>query len=76
MNFLKIDSDGAFNTAQKHGGATLLKKTPDALTKYVLIWDPHAARLVWSIRYAPSGNAAKLNVIVNASTGEFVYIEK
>src|SRR5438552_7509445 len=37
MNFLKIDSDVAFTTAQKHGGATLLKKTPDALTKYVLV---------------------------------------
>ena len=76
MNFLKIDSTEAFETAQKHGGATLLKKTPDMITQYKLLWDPRAARLVWSIKYAPSGDEAKLNAVINASTGQFIHIEK
>jgi hypothetical protein len=76
MNFLKVDSTDAYAMAQKHGGATFLKKTPDALTKYQLLWDPRAARLSWSIKYAPSGDESKLNVTVNASTGQFVHIEK
>ena len=76
MNFLKIDSTEAFETAQKHGGATLLKKTPDALTQYKLLWDPRAARLLWSIKYAPSGDESRLNAVINASTGQFVHVEK
>lgn len=76
MTFLKIDSNEAFETAQKHGGGTLLKKTPDALVKYQLIWEPRTPRLLWSIRYAPAGNEAKLNILINASTGDFLKIEK
>src|SRR5579863_4481594 len=53
MNFLKIDSTDAFGTAQKHGGAALLKKSPDMLTKYQLQWDPRQSHLFWSIQYAP-----------------------
>ena len=75
-NYLKVDSTDAFETAQKHGGAALLKKDPNMILQYGLLWDPRAARLLWSIKYAPNGAEAKLNVIVNASTGEFVRIEK
>src|SRR3954470_8952412 len=75
-NFLKVDPTQAFDTAQKHGGATLLKKTPDMLTQYKLLWDAHASRLSWSIRYAPSGGSSKLAVTVDASSGQFMHIEK
>lgn len=76
MNFLKIDSTQAFETAQKHGGAALLKKTPDMLTRYSLRSDPRTNSLSWSVQYAPAGATSKLDVIVNASTAQFVRIEK
>jgi hypothetical protein len=75
-NFLKIDSTQAFEVAQKHGGAALLKKTPDMLMRYSLRSDPRTQSLSWSIQYAPAGASSKLNVIVNASTEAFVRIEK
>ena len=76
MNFLKVDSTDAFETAQKHGGALLLKKTPDMLIKYQLIWDPRASRLSWSVKYAPSGASQKLDAVIDASTGQFIHIAK
>lgn len=76
MNFLKIDSDAAFEEAQKHGGATLLKKTPDTLVRYSLLSDPRALQLSWRIQYGTSGATSKLTAIVNASTGKFMRIEK
>ena len=76
MNFLKVDSTDAFEVAQKHGGEALLKKTPDMLTKYQLQWDPRASKLFWSIQYDPRGSQYKLDVLVNASTGWFVRVEK
>ena len=75
MNFLKIDSDAAFDESQKHGGATLLKKTPDTLMRYSLLSDARAMQLSWRIQYG-SGASAKLTAIVNASTGKFIRIEK
>jgi hypothetical protein len=76
LNFLKVDSTDAFETAQKHGGATILKKAPDTLVKYQLIWDAHGSRLLWSIKYGPAGATQKLNAIMDASTGQFLHIEK
>src|SRR5438270_4932313 len=34
LNFLKVDSNEAFETAQKHGGAAILKKAPETLMGY------------------------------------------
>jgi hypothetical protein len=76
MNFLKIDSTQAFETAQKHGGAALLKKTPDMLVRYQLIWDARAPSLSWSVKYAPSGAMQKLDAVIDASTGQFKHIAK
>lgn len=71
--FLKIDSDQAFDVAQKHGGDKLLEKTPDLQVKYTLDWDRSANILVWHISY---GTGLQLNVAVNASTGDFLRAEK
>jgi hypothetical protein len=76
INFLKIDSTEAFEIAQKHGGAALLKKTPDTLIKYQLIWDARASRLSWSVKYAPTGASSKLDAVIDASTGQFQHIAK
>ena len=69
--FLKIDSDQAFATAQKHGGDKILEKTPDGAVTYICDWNHNTNELVWHVIY---GN--KLRVAVNASTNEFIRVEK
>jgi hypothetical protein len=74
--FLKIDSDQAFATAQKHGGDKILEKSPDTPVVYVCDWNHNTNELIWHVIYGASREGAKLTVSVNASTGEFVRIEK
>lgn len=74
--FLKIDSDKALETAQKHGGDKILAKNPDTSIFYVLDWSSATNELVWHVIYGDTRNDAKLRVAVNASTGEFLRVEK
>lgn len=74
--FLKIDSNQALETAQKHGGDKLLEKTPDLPILYTLDWNRQSNELVWHISYGPDRGSAKLTVAVNASTGDFLREEK
>jgi hypothetical protein len=76
MAFLKIDSDQAFETAQKHGGDKVLEKAADTPVTYVCDWNHNTNQLVWHIIYGTSREGAKLTVAVNASTGEFIRVEK
>ena len=69
--FLKVDSDQAFTTAQKHGGDKVLEKAPDTPVTYVCDWNHNTNELVWHVIYGP-----KLRVAVNASAGEFLRVEK
>jgi hypothetical protein len=73
--FLKIDSDQALATAQKHGGDKIIEKAPDTTVVYVCDWNHNTNELVWHVIYG-SREAAKLTVAVNASTGEFIRVEK
>jgi hypothetical protein len=74
--FLKIDSDQAFDVAQKHGGDKILEKDPSTPVVYVCDWNHNTNQLVWHVIYGASRDAAKLTVAVNASTGEFIRLEK
>ena len=74
--FLKVDSDLAFKTAQEHGGDKVLAKAPDTPVLYVLDWNHNTNELVWHVIYGTSRDDAKLRVAVNASTGEFIRVEK
>lgn len=74
--FLKIDSDQAVDTAQKHGGDKILEKTPDTPVSYVCDWNHNTNQLIWHVIYGASREDAKLTVSVNASTGEFIRVEK
>jgi hypothetical protein len=74
--FLKIDSDQAFATAQKHGGDKVLEKDPDTPVTYVCDWNHNTNELVWHVIYGASRESAKLTVAVNASTGDFIRVEK
>ena len=72
VNFLKIDSDKAYQVAQKHGGSAI-QGTP---ITYLLNWAPGENKLVWHVIYGPGRNDAKLVVDVDATTGEFLRKEK
>jgi len=76
MAFLKIDSDQAFATAQKHGGDKILEKAPDTPVIYVCDWNHNTSELTWHVIYGAAREGAKLTVAVNASTGEFIRVEK
>jgi hypothetical protein len=74
--FLKIDSDQAFTVAQKHGGDKLLEKDPSTPVIYVCDWNHNTNELTWHVIYGNTRETAKLTVAVNASTGEFLRVEK
>jgi hypothetical protein len=86
--FLKVDSGAgssapgkeqsvdAFDVAQKHGGSTALDKAPDMPVFYVLDWSHANNELIWHVIYGTSQDEAKLKVDVNATTGEFIRVEK
>jgi hypothetical protein len=75
-NFLKTDSDKAFEVAQQHGGERLTAKDPKQPVFYILAWDPSHNALIWHVVYGPSEPEAKLRVAVDASRGAFVRVEK
>lgn len=76
ITYLKIDSDQAFQVAQKHGGDKLLEKNPDTPLLYVLDWNGGTGQLVWHVIYGTTRDEAKLRVAVNASSGDFIRLEK
>ena len=74
--YLKVDSDKALEVAQKHGGEKLLAKNPDTPVIYKLDWNHNTSELMWHVIYEPSPDDAKLRVVVNASTGAFMRVDK
>jgi hypothetical protein len=76
MVYLKIDSDKAFEVAQKHGGEKLAKKDEKISVFYSLDWDKPKNKLVWHVAYGSSGDDSKLRVAVDATEGTFLRVEK
>jgi hypothetical protein len=74
--FMKVDSDQAFDEAQKHGGDKLLAKNPSLPILYTADWNGRQNELVWHVVYGNDGDRANLRVAVNASTGKFLRVEK
>src|SRR5579872_6276851 len=74
--FLKTDSDQALETAQKHGGAALLKKQPELPVNFTLAWEGRHGQLIWHVIYGQSVNEPKLDVVIDASSNQFVRVEK
>jgi hypothetical protein len=72
VNFLKVDTDKAYEVAQKHGG----DKITNSPVTYMLEWEPGENKLLWRVIYGASRNDAKLVVDVDATTGEFNRKEK
>jgi len=73
--FLKVDSDQAFDVAQKHGGDKVLDKNPDLPVIYILDFN-RENELIWHVIYGSDRDSAKLRVAVNASTGDYMHVEK
>src|SRR5450759_1931315 len=73
---LKVDTDKAFAVAQEHGGDKLLEKDPATAVRHVPAWGRPTNRVLWHVIYGTSSETAKLRVTVNATTGEFVRVEK
>jgi hypothetical protein len=76
IQFLKIDSDKAFEVAQKHGGDKILEQSADTPISYLLDWNRSGNNLVWHVIYGNGRNDAKLVADVDATTGEFIRKEK
>ena len=76
VQFLKVDSDKAFETAQKHGGDKVLQSDPNTPVLYLLEWSRPTNNLIWHVIYGTTRNTAKLVVDVDASTAEFLRKEK
>ncbi len=76
IGFFKVDSDKALETAQKHGGDKVLEKAPDTPVMYVLDWSRATNELIWHVIYGASRDDAKLRVAVNATSGDFIRVEK
>lgn len=74
--FLKVDSDKAYDVAQKYGGEKVTKKDPKQPIFFVLDWDSHKNQLVWHVIYGISQDEATLRIAVNATTGDFLRVEK
>lgn len=74
--FLKVDSDKAFEVSKAHGGDKLLEKSPDTGIFYVLDWSRATNELIWHVIYGDNRDNPKLRVAVNASSGDFIRVEK
>jgi hypothetical protein len=74
--FLKVDSDQAFTEAQKHGGDKVLEKDSKLPVIYICDWNHNTNELTWHVIYGGSREDAKLTVAINASTGDFIRVEK
>jgi hypothetical protein len=72
VNFLKVDSDKAYEVAQKHGG----DKVTGSPVTYLLEWERGENHLLWHVIYGASRNDAKLVIDVDATTAEFNRKEK
>lgn len=75
LAFLKVDSDKALEVAQKHGGEKLLKKKPDLRVLYNLDWKARENKLYWHVTYGER-DQPDLRVAVDATTGNFIRVEK
>ena len=76
MAFLKVDSDKAFEVAQKNGGEKLTKKDPKQPVIFMLSWDATNNQLIWHVLYGENPTEAKLRLAVDATSGAFLRVEK
>ena len=74
--FLKVDSDKAYEVAQKNGGDKLTKKGPKQPVIFQLAWDASKNQLVWHVLYGENPTETKLRIAVDVTSGNFIRVEK
>jgi len=76
IGFLKVDSDKAYEVAQKNGGEKLTMKDPKQPVIFLLSWDATKNQLVWHVLYGENPSEAQLRIAVDATSGAFLRVEK
>ncbi len=72
LNYLKVDSDKAYEIALAHGGKEFVAKNKDASVRYTLTFDGRSNQLRWIVNMESAGAKARpLTVILDATSGEF-----
>lgn len=69
LNFLKVDTDQAYDVAQQHGGKQITEKDPKTQVTYLLQWNAQAGELEWHVMYA---DHTRLTVLVDASSARYL----
>jgi hypothetical protein len=69
LNFLKVDTDQAYEVAQQHGGKQITEKDPKTQVTYLLQWNAQAGELEWHVMYA---DHTRLTVLVDASSARYL----
>jgi hypothetical protein len=73
LNYLKVDSDKAYEIALAHGGKEFVAKNKDASVRYTLTFDGRSNQLRWIVNMESAGAKARpLTVILDATSGEFL----
>jgi hypothetical protein len=75
-SFVKVDSDKAYEIAEKNGGSKLTKANPQQPVFFILDWDGSKNKLLWHVVYGEDEDKAKLRIAVDASTGLFERVER
>jgi len=71
---IQADSDTAFRVAKEHGGKPFLEANPEMEIRYAMMLDKKTVQLMWLVLYDVKGSdlaSAKLQIVINAETGEF-----
>ena len=74
LAFLKVDSEKAYEVAQKNGGDKLTKKDPKQPVIFQLAWDASKNQLVWHVLYGENPTETKLRIAVDATSGNFIRV--
>jgi hypothetical protein len=75
-SFVKVDSDKAYEIAEKNGGSKLTKANPQQPVFFILDWDGSKNKVLWHVVYGEDEDKAKLRIAVDASTGLFERVER
>jgi hypothetical protein len=76
LGFIKIDSDKAYEVAQKHGGDKWTAKDPKQPVFFVLDWNSQKNESVWHVIYGSTQEEARMRIAVDATSGEFLRVER
>ena len=73
FNYLKVDSDKAYEIALAHGGKEFVAKNKDVEVRYTLSFDGRSNQLRWIVNMeSTSAKARPLTVILDATSGNFL----